>query len=373
LYAKKLEILNDQIAAVSISKDKGYGVVKLSTFFIDPSFRKLGLGQHLIHHELLNWAQSGVRKVIVTFPIRKREMILFFRKYGFFVEGLSPLRYGNRGEVIMGKHFLYEVIQKKSWNSFVERLMSEVLLCEKPGFGVEDAWVPIVVGEHLSAPLGNRPLLVEEEFGPEGAFLRIRDGLNRELIREWDTYKFETEFYPLLLAYRNRSAALIPIEPRWAELLFEFERDQHTLFESYERVRLRSDNVYYRRGTDHGRIRRGTPLVFYISGQEGKVAAVAKTQKSEVGSPEAVYTKYGPLGVLHHDEVKAAAGGLGKVQAIRFDYLEPLPRPIKLQDLRRLAPNLNLQTTSVIPFESYLQIRSEGGLPNAGAVRSDVD
>lgn len=165
---------------------------------------------------------------------------------------------------------------------------------------------------------------------------------------------------------------MIPIEPRWAELFFEFEREQQTLFESHERGRLRSDNVYYRRGTDHGRIRRGTPLVFYLSGEEGKIAAMAKAQRVEFGSPDDMYVKYGPLGVLNEEEVQSAAGEMGRVQAIRFDYLEPLPSPIRLSKLRETIPNVNLQTTSAISFEAFLKLRHEGDLPNAGTNRAHV-
>jgi predicted nucleic acid-binding protein/ribosomal protein S18 acetylase RimI-like enzyme len=371
-FLKKVEILNNQVASVSITKDKGGGVVKLSTFFIDPRFRELGLGQHLLHHELVNWAHRGIRKVIVTIPSRNQEMFRFFRKYGFFVEGLSPLRYGSRAEVIMGRYLLHEVIKPEGWKNFVERFLSDILLHERQSSDLEEVWLPKIAGEDMAFPFVNRPVMVEDEFGSGGTLLKIKDSLSNEPIREWDTYKLETEFYPLLLDYPDRSAAILPIEPGWAELLFEFERQQHTLFESQERVRLRSDNVYYRRGTNHGRIRRGTPLVFYISGEEGKVAAVAKTHTAEIGAPQAMHAKYGPLGVLNREEVEAAAGELGRVQAIRFDYLEPLLRPIRLPQLRKIAPNINLQTTSAVPFETYLRIRCEGGLPNAGAMRSDV-
>lgn len=88
---------------------------------------------------------------------------------------------------------------------------------------------------------------------------------------ELDCYRLETDFFPLLLHAPGRTAALAPIKPKWAELLFEIEREQSTMFESAERVRLRSDNVYYRSGTDHGKVRRGTPLVFYVSGDIGQV------------------------------------------------------------------------------------------------------
>lgn len=372
-FIKKVEIVDDQLAAVSISKDKGDDVVKLSTFYIDPDYRALGLGQHFMHHELINWANRGVWKVVVTFPARKQDMLPFFRRYGFWVEGVSPLRYGMRAEVVMGKYFLHEVVVSPDWPSFVARLLKDILLCAQQTSAGNAVWLPPAASRDMVFPVTIRPYLVEDQFSEAGARISVTDHSTGEIMREWDTYALEAEFFPLLLHFPERTAALIPIKPRWAELLFEFEREQQTLFESHERVRLRSDNVYYRRGTDHGRIRRGTPLVFYISGDEGKVAAVAKARTVELGPPEVVYAKFGPLGVLSREEVQDAAGDRGTVQAIRFDYLEPLPVPVTLDRLRRIVPDVNLQTTSAISFETYLRIRSEGGLPHGRPLRPDVN
>lgn len=172
---KKIIAIGEKVAAISISGDKGDHVVKLSTFFTNPYFRELGLGQHLLYHEIINWANRGVRKVLVTFPSGKKEMIPFIRRCGFWIEGVSPLRYGKRAELVMGRYFLYEIVRNEDWPRFVENLISDIFVCNQLGEAEVAMRLPSVKGSDFVCPLREMPLPIEDRLTADGANLTVLD------------------------------------------------------------------------------------------------------------------------------------------------------------------------------------------------------
>ncbi len=360
----KIVEIDTEIAAVSISKQKGDGIVKLATFFVQPDYNSQGLGHHLLQNEINSWVMAGVRKVIVTLPLHKKELVRFFTNRGFKIDGLSPRRYERCPEIILGRHFVNQVITVKDWEFFLDDFLINFLACEKYQESNREYWIPALSDQSWSIPFTQRPLSLDSHFCKKGVMINLRDVETDETIDLWDTYRLETDLFPILFSWSNRHAALIPIKKLFADRLFEYYDFQKELFENREKARLRPDNVYYRTASTHGNIHRGTHILFYVSDPEKMIVAVARVASEEKDSAKNIWEKYGALGVFEKEDVLNIASGSKKkeVQAIRFDYLESFPKPVSLSKLKKLQPSVNVQSPFPIPFDIYLTIRRLGGL-----------
>lgn len=76
-----------EAVGVAIWKHKGNGVAKLSTLFVTQNYRRSGIGRNLILTCLEQWKAERIRRAFVT--TAKIELIPFFERYGFWVEGIG--------------------------------------------------------------------------------------------------------------------------------------------------------------------------------------------------------------------------------------------------------------------------------------------
>src|SRR5262249_30345357 len=108
--SKKVVALGNIIAAFSMWQTKDDRNVKLQTFMVGPLFRRTAIGQHLLYHELRNWARDPkIERVHVTISSSKADLIDYFHSFGFRVEGFAPNRYartGDAAELVMAKHLV---------------------------------------------------------------------------------------------------------------------------------------------------------------------------------------------------------------------------------------------------------------------------
>jgi GNAT superfamily N-acetyltransferase len=80
---------------VAIWKPKGNGIAKLSTLFVTEEYRRSGIGRNLILTCLEQWKTEKIRRAFVT--TAKVELVPFFERYGFWVEGIGREMYEREG------------------------------------------------------------------------------------------------------------------------------------------------------------------------------------------------------------------------------------------------------------------------------------
>lgn len=375
----KVADIEGEIIAVSISVHKDQasgGPVKLATFYVNPDFLRQGVGQHLLYHEIRSWVTAQVPKVYLTLPESKLDLLPFFEEYDFRVEGVSGRRYPQRSkpaEIVIARHFMYETIREQDLLQFAKRFARQMLLCDARKFGERCLRLrPRTPSDHWLYPISIPRLSLSWQVQPYDLVFELKRGDDGSLVRRWDTYDLETMFHPLIWFHPSRTGLVIPIQQRWAEALFEYQRAQLPLFyPEPTRLLLRTDNVYYRSPTYCDVLRRGTPILFYITGPGNKmVVAAALVKDVQYGPPGQVYLQYGDLGVLSPQEINGFAPKRGKragqVQAIRFGWLMPFDHLLNLQELKKLWPRFNPQGPHPIPYAKFLEICRKGGLTLGG-------
>lgn len=96
-------VLDDVPVAVLIESPKGPTEIKLSTLYVAPEYRRLGIATHLIALARSRWMRNGVDRVYVTMDRGRSDLVYrFFGSKGFVKLGEVRDRYGpGRAELIM--------------------------------------------------------------------------------------------------------------------------------------------------------------------------------------------------------------------------------------------------------------------------------
>lgn len=128
---------------------------------------------------------------------------------------------------------------------------------------------------------------------------------------------------------------IIPIQPRWAEHLFDDRLARTGLFGADPLIALNSENVYFRSGKQPAGLRAPARILWYVSSDRltGKVQCIRATSILDevvVGAARVVYRQFERLGVYRWSDVLGVAGGdpNGKVMALRFSLTEMLSIPV---------------------------------------------
>lgn len=135
---------------------------------------------------------------------------------------------------------------------------------------------------------------------------------------------------------------LVPIQPRWAQELFDTELANQTLFGSLKRLTLNREGIYYRAHrpkvlTAPGRI------LWYVSQDKTQriqgtaaIRACSRLDEVVIGPPKALYRQFRRLGIYEWRHVLDAAGGNLEqpIMAVRFSNTELFSDPISLNELR---------------------------------------
>jgi len=348
-----------RVGAVALSKVKDRRIVKLSAFYVADWARDHGLGQHVLWSEIRSWAGASVEKVYVTVSSRHAELIDFFRRFGFLVEGVSPRRYQHdTSELVLGRHFVRAALSDTDLGGFVLSVASRVFAPPRSVTLDARTWA-------LSPPAAPPAY----DWHGEGADLELVETVGSTVMRSWDLLALETTFYPLRVATSGRPAMVVPIRPLWAEAMLGYEEQQLSLLADSQRpgrLLLRADNAYYCWPTALGVARPGTPIIFLVTGGRGLVGE-AKVLEAVVGEPEDLYLKFGGLGIYGVREIRSHVRpngpNKGRALALRFGHYVPYGRPVSRDEMSMaLGRDLQVQTITPIAVEEFEILRRMGGL-----------
>jgi N-acetylglutamate synthase-like GNAT family acetyltransferase len=352
-----LGVVGGDIAGIAVWKQKDRRVVKLSTFFVAEGYRQEGLGPHLLFHQIREWVEARVEKVIVTVSSRMAGILPFFLQYGFRVEGTSGRRYKpGECEVVLAKHFVYERVSTSNLGTFVTATLDLWALPAHADVRNAEHWFVHPRREHPAT------------VGTDDDAVELRDA-NGQALRRFEVGELEELLYPVRLGIDARRAFMIPIQPRWAARMmqaYEASPAQTSLFDDIvDKLLLRMDNAYYCHPRYTAAILRRAPVLFYVSEDVGAVTGVARILDCHIAPPEDLFLRYGDIGVYGLREILTHAKKRGKdagsAMALRFGWWVPLPKPVMLVRLRELGQS-HPQTIKAVSYETYEQILAAGGL-----------
>lgn len=377
--------IHGQVVGVAISSEKGSGARKLSTLFVQERFRGMSIGSHLLYGEIQRAWMDGVRKLQISFSEeRKSDVLPLLYRYGFLFEGISPARYRpDAWEIVMGKVLVAGSIDEAGFLEFVRKRLftqrgHETRSTDLNSFIAE--WPINMVGQvSLLLPSASSFVYVCTRPEPENEVSLAKElaaKADKPLVfitmHGWpgdppsdficlDGYDLQSIFFPLQLASNQKHGLVCSIREEYArELIPSTER--RTMFPS--ELQLRTDNVYYRAADRYGHLRRGVPILFYVTSKKGgsRLAGEALLAKWEVGEPMSLFAKYGNLGIYRLADVEAIARARGgKAVALKFDWFREYERPLDLALVRGFVPKFNPISAWEVDYDTVKQIRGAAG------------
>ena len=125
---------------------------------------------------------------------------------------------------------------------------------------------------------------------------------------------------------------MVPIRQRYARELLPLVEEQRSFLPQGEAT-LRLERAYFLAAGRERLLARGTPVVFYASGERRQAVAIARaTFAGTVTKVEAVL-KLGRQGVLSEGEIGQKANRRGQVGVFTFDNVVAFPERIAYRSL----------------------------------------
>jgi len=153
----------------------------------------------------------------------------------------------------------------------------------------------------------------------------------------------EQSLFPAYVADDALPTYIVPIQPRWAQHLFDEQRAREQLFAAESSLALNWKNAYYRSGT-HSLMRAPGHVLWYVSEGKGAapgpsaITACASIDETRIGEPKHVFGVFSRLGVFGWSDVKSIADKAvgNRVEAFRFGPTVCFPNEVKLQNVREI-------------------------------------
>lgn len=311
-----------QAIGVAIWKPKGNGIAKLSTLFVTEDYRRSGIGRNLILTCFEQWKSERIRRSFVT--TARVELVPFFERYGFWVEGIGREIYereSHQPEWFLTKLFFYESDQ----NSLDAINKAKILF-------------PSIISTFHN-PTG-REAVEQIQLNNNGVQLSASNG---SMINQFSLHFWLNLTYPAESIYTPQTAYIIPIRPQFLIQIFQAGK-----------------TVYYGKCSRTQDDMRGALILFYASSPISGVVAIARIVNRYIGTPTKLHSDLGKKGVLTLEQI----GTEEKVrQAVEFDFLMPLRQMLHLNDLRSNGVlNGPPQTMHSLPLERYRKAVELGGI-----------
>jgi predicted transcriptional regulator/L-amino acid N-acyltransferase YncA len=372
--------LDNEIGGVAISAitkfPKKNDVVKLKTFYLRKNFREFGIGPYLLERVIDEWKKEKARKIYVTFAEEELEELKpFFDKYGFLLDGISPLVYRDGvSEYIMSKVFIYEEISEENFVDFVcdyllrlrgykitqrdtSNIIAERFNCLKSPV---KTYVRILTDQNIENNVSADIETEKEKLGCSFSLLVSFYSINlkKGKFDVIDGYDIENFFYPLRLKKNKYAGVIAPVKQVYADQLL-YDGSQALLIP--HKKSLRRDKVFYKYPRTYSEVRRGSTLIFYVSDPVKAIVGEGKIEEVIIDTPEKLYDKYEQKGVLSLDEIKTYADTKNKVLAFVLGKVTKYPKNIALDEIKRkINPNFDPQGASFLSQKDLDIIRQVG-------------
>jgi hypothetical protein len=182
--------------------------------------------------------------------------------------------------------------------------------------------------------------------------------------------EFESFMWPTKILDAEIPSYIIPIQPGWAQHLFDEHLAGQELFGARADLALNCEAVYYRAKTLCG-LTAPARILWYVSQNDdfsgaGSIRASSRLEEFLVDTPKKLYTRYRRLGVYKWRNVYALAKEdvNNRIMAIRFSDTELLTKSILWPEMRNLLTaggiRSQIQTVTRIPSKLFASLYVRG-------------
>lgn len=185
----------------------------------------------------------------------------------------------------------------------------------------------------------------------------------------------ERFLWPIKIINADIPTYILPIQPQWAEHLFDEGLAKHNLWGANQELALNREAVYYRSKTKAGIFKYPGRILWYISkGKnrdgcytvESDVAAVRACSRLEeiiIDNPKDLFRRFQRLGVYNYKNVLEVAKNdeNNDIMAIVFSDTEMFKKPISLTNVQKILGNKStIQAPIKISKEQFTEIYTLG-------------
>ena len=175
--------------------------------------------------------------------------------------------------------------------------------------------------------------------------------------------------WPAKIADAEIPTYIVPVQPRWAQELFDEELASQLLYGRKPELAFNTEAVYYR-SVKGPHITAPARILWYVSSDSTTIGArrlraCSRLDQVEVGPPKHLYRKYKHLGIYEWQHVyKTANFDISQdIMALFFSDTELFTKPIRWQRLQKLLKteeiSSQIQQPQPIPKDLFLKIYSE--------------
>ncbi|MCX7016241.1 MAG: GNAT family N-acetyltransferase [Candidatus Sumerlaeota bacterium] len=229
-------------------------------------------------------------------------------------------------------------------------------------------WVKLLAGDSCkSALLADRLKAFAErhpEYGNPYDEVRRMLGLAIETGRSESFSELEHALWPTKILDAPIQTCIVPIEPEWAEGLFDENLARQTIFGAQdEQLAMNRENVYYRYPGNPRDFPVPARILWYVKGTSRytgckRIRACSRLNEVIVDDAKQVFRRFQRLGIYQWDNVRAIAqkNARGQVMAMRFDDTELLRNPLDLDVAKQIIEECQIPFNN---FQSPLKVSSE--------------
>lgn len=156
-------------------------------------------------------------------------------------------------------------------------------------------------------------------------------------------HSVEGVFHPVIVTDAGLRTVRVPIKLPYAIELFDYTLSAGRLWGRDRSVALRREHVYFRTPSARSLLTAPARVLWHVTGDKrhGGATLRARSLLDEVvvGDVDQLISRFSHLGVLNRDEIACLARD-GQVMALRFSHTTMFPRPITLDEYRRVMAEL---------------------------------
>lgn len=273
------------------------------------------------------------------------------------------LRFGkNPLSATLARHIIFKSIllsanKGKQFTRITDQNLDEIIInaIQEDNFiRVNNGWLKINLPlaekkSYLSKILYDLGISLPNEYS---FCLKIADALNSDLVlNDIQTAHVEKFLFPAKIIDSQINNFIIPIQPRWAQDLFDEHLAQQTLFGLLELenqkigLAFNREAVYYRTVKNSAGLNAPSRILWYVSHNNsyydvGCIRACSLIDEVIIGKPKELYQRFKRLGVYKLDNImNISQDKNGDIMAIRFSNTELLKYPIRLKKVQEVLGN----------------------------------
>ncbi len=343
-------------------------------------------------HEKKNQLQKIVRECL-SFP-KKYELIIVSKKDNLLAFIIFDRTENDKLKIpifrflksnlkkTLAKHILFKAIftatdEKKIFIEISEQYLDSELIkiIEETRFTqINDSWQKInlkgILKENQIFSKINELTHKQEDTEKIISKIHAKSKFNKgkhEFIKKYNTERYLS---PLKIENFDIPTFIVPIKPKWAEILFDDKsKEKLALFEPEYELLLNRENVYYRSARPKI-LKAPARILWYLSEdkqlkQKGKIRATSYIDEIFIDTPKKLYKQFKELGVYEWKQIADTAGKHKEIMAFVFSDTELFKKSIQLKEIKEMflkeeEVNFNPTSSVKIKKETYIALYKLG-------------